>query len=368
VNRVRLENVTLSFGDNVAVNDLTLDIPAGAFFSLLGPSGCGKTTTMRLIAGLEAPQRGRIWIGDQLVFDAERGVNVPPANRKLGMVFQNYALWPHMTVRDNILFGLKVRRTSKAEQAHRLADTLERLQIREFVDRFPNELSGGQQQRVALARELITGSKVILMDEPLSNLDAKLRIDMRVELKQLHDETGGTIIYVTHDQIEALTLSSEMAIMREGVLEQLAPPTEVFRRPASMFVASFMGNAPINSFELRVAGERLQGPGWSLGVPASAADAVRGRDTVIVAARPEELLLKRDATPWGIAGTVRSVLPTGYTAFVRVDLHGGDGFVTVEHDLRAGEVEVGEATFVTFDPATLHVFDAGDTRRLNRRT
>jgi len=364
VNRVVLENVTLRFGGNVAVDDLSLDIPPGAFFSLLGPSGCGKTTTMRVIAGLETPDAGRIWIGDRLVFDAAAGTDVPPANRKLGMVFQNYALWPHMTVRDNILFGLRVRKTSKADQATRLADTLDRLQIAELADRFPNELSGGQQQRVALARELITGSRVILMDEPLSNLDAKLRIDMRVELKQLHEETGGTIIYVTHDQIEALTLSSEMAIMRDGVLQQLAPPTEVFRHPANVFVASFMGNAPINTFELEVRGERLQGPGWSLPTPPASAADVRDRARVLVAARPEELTVRRDASAWGVPGAVTSVLPTGYSAFVRVDLHGGDAFVTVEHDLRSGDVAVGDEIHVTFDPSTVHVFDAVSQTRL----
>ena len=368
MNRVVLEHVTLRFGDNVAVDDLSLDIPSGAFFSLLGPSGCGKTTTMRLIAGLETPDAGRIWIGDRLVFDAASGTNVPPADRKLGMVFQNYALWPHMTVRGNILFGLQVRKTSKVEQVSRLADTLERLQIGELADRFPNELSGGQQQRVALARELITGSRVILMDEPLSNLDAKLRIDMRVELKQLHEETGGTIVYVTHDQIEALTLSSEMAIMREGVLQQLASPSEVFRHPANVFVASFMGNAPINLFDLEVRGERLQGPGWDVPLPPTCADAVRARRQVLVASRPEELSIRRDAAPWRVSGSVTSVLPTGYTAFVRVDLHGGGAFVTVEHDLRSGDVAVGDEVHVAFDPATLHVFDAASQTRLNATT
>jgi ABC-type sugar transport system ATPase subunit len=318
-----------------------------------------------LIAGLETPDAGRIWIGDQLVFDAASGTNVPPANRKLGMVFQNYALWPHMTVRDNILFGLKVRGVSKGDQATRLADTLERLQIAELAERFPNELSGGQQQRVALARELITGSRVILMDEPLSNLDAKLRIDMRVELKQLHEETGGTIIYVTHDQIEALTLSSEMVIMREGVLQQRAAPTEVFRRPANLFVASFMGNAPINRFDLEVRGARLQGPGWTLPVPEALAGRLEERASVVLAARPEELTLTRAAAPWGVAGTVTSVLPTGYDAFVRVDLHGGDAFVTVEHDLRGGDVAVGEELTVTFDPLTVHLFDADGRARLD---
>ena len=364
MNRVVLENVTLRFGSNVAVDDLSLEIPGGSFFSLLGPSGCGKTTTMRLIAGLETPDAGRIWIGDQLVFDAATRTHVPPANRGLGMVFQNYALWPHMNVRDNILFGLRVRKVTKADQVARLQRVLERLQIADMAERFPNELSGGQQQRVALARELITDSKVILMDEPLSNLDAKLRIDMRVELKQLHEETGGTIIYVTHDQIEALTLSTEMAIMKEGVLQQLAPPSEVFRSPANMFVASFMGSAPINAFELDIRPDRLEGHGIRLPVPPGRMDRVRSGDRVVVAARPEELSLLRAATPWSVAGTVTSVLPTGYTAFVRVDFAGGGGHVTAEHDLRTGVVTAGDRVHVAFDPETLHLFDAATQQRL----
>jgi multiple sugar transport system ATP-binding protein len=364
VNRVVLENVTLRFGENVAVNDLSLEIPAGSFFSLLGPSGCGKTTTMRLIAGLETPDAGRIWIGDRLVFDAATATNVPPANRKLGMVFQNYALWPHMTVRDNILFGLKVRKVAKRDQATRLADVLERLQITELAGRFPNELSGGQQQRVALARELITGSRVILMDEPLSNLDAKLRIDMRVELKQLHEETGGTIIYVTHDQIEALTLSSDMAIMREGVLQQVAPPAVVFRQPANLFVASFMGNAPINSFDLELRAGRLHGAGWSLPAPALLSGADREGSLVTIAARPEELTLQPAAGPLTVRGTVRSVLPTGYTAFVWVAFEGGDQHATVEHDLRLSEVAAGDRVHVGFDLSTLHLFDRETKARL----
>jgi len=359
MNRVRLEHVTLRFGNNIAVNDLTLEIHGGAFFSLLGPSGCGKTTTMRIIAGLETPQAGRVWIGDKLVFDAASGINVPAAARQLGMVFQNYALWPHMTVRDNILFGLRVRRVPKPEQERRLAETLERLQIADLTGRYPNELSGGQQQRIALARELITGSRVILMDEPLSNLDAKLRIDMRVELKQLHEETGGTIIYVTHDQLEALTLSSEMAIMRDGLLQQVAPPGEVFRRPLNLFVASFMGSAPINLFDMSYDGASLTGMGAKLPLPSEWGPRLHGHARVRLAARPEELALHREATPWSLPGVVTSVLPTGYHAFVRVALAGSAAEqATVEHDLRSGEWRVGDEVHVAFDPSTLHFFDA----------
>jgi ABC-type sugar transport system ATPase subunit len=363
--RVRLEGVTLSYGSNVVVEELTLDIHGGAFFSLLGPSGCGKTTTMRVIAGLETPQAGRVWIGDDLVFDAVAGINLPAAARKLGMVFQNYALWPHMTVRDNILFGLRVRRVPKVERERRLGETLERLQIADLAERYPNELSGGQQQRIALARELITGSKVILMDEPLSNLDAKLRIDMRVELKQLHEETGGTIIYVTHDQLEALTLSSEMAIMREGVLQQVAPPGDVFRRPANLFVASFMGSAPINLFEMVHDGAALVGMGARLPIPPDLAARLQGHQRVKVAARPEELSLSCTTTPWSLPGVVTSVLPTGYDAFVRVALaHDSSEQATVEHDLRRGEWRVGEEVQVVVDPATVHLFDAEHGTRI----
>ncbi len=361
MSRIILEHVTKRFGDYAAVNDLSLEIESGAFFSLLGPSGCGKTTTMRLIAGLETADEGRILIDDKVVFDAADSTVVPPGKRGIGMVFQNYALWPHMTVRENILFGLAVRKIEKADQEERLRRVLSRLQISELVDRYPSELSGGQQQRIALARELVTGAKVLLMDEPLSNLDAKLRIDMRVELKQLHEETGATVIYVTHDQIEALTLSSTMAVMKLGVMQQNAAPSEVFAKPTNLFVAQFMGHTPMNILPATIQGNSMQIPGGSLPRAASSASCADGSQ-ILIGARPEELLLGTTQDERSISVRVESILPMGYDSLVRVSVEGAE--LTIAADERTRTVDVGDDCFVTFDDTQLHCFDAETHERL----
>ncbi len=365
MSKIVLENVTKRFGDNVAVDNLSLEIPHGAFFSLLGPSGCGKTTTMRLIAGLETPDDGRIWIGDRLVYDGRTSTVVPPSQRGLGMVFQNYALWPHMTVKDNVLFGLQVRRVPRQEREERFRKVQEQLQIQSLENRYPNELSGGQQQRIALARELITNTKVLLMDEPLSNLDAKLRIDMRVELKQLHEATGGTIVYVTHDQIEALTLSTTMAVMKDGVLQQMDTPNRVFVQPANFFVASFMGSAPLNTFDLMVKDGQLVNGTMQLPLPDGYDASEQSGRAVTLAVRPEEVTLQRESDAWTVPGRIESILPMGYTALVRVVLQGDTG-LTVEHDTRELDVTAGEELFVRFSPKTIHLFDTETMVRIAR--
>ena len=365
MSRVVLEHVTKRFGSTVAVDDLSLEIESGQFFSLLGPSGCGKTTTMRLIAGLEIPDKGRIWIANKLVCDANTGTFVSPGKRGVGMVFQNYALWPHMTVRENILFGLKVRRLTGNEQLSRLERVLHRLQISELVDRFPNELSGGQQQRIALARELVTGSGLLLMDEPLSNLDAKLRVDMRVELKQLHEEGGGTIIYVTHDQLEALTLSSRMAIMQSGRVRQLGAPAEVFSLPSSLFVAEFMGNTPINLVEGVVTDSEIDLGGYRIPLPRRV-ESWKAGASIILGARPEELSLSQEAGgPWSVEAVVEAVLLMGYESLVRVRiLHQDDPSqrsditFTVSADERTRSFGTGDRCFVDFNEKLIHLFHA----------
>lgn len=210
---IHLTRVTKHFGKFVAVDRLNLDIRNNEFITLLGPSGCGKTTTLRMIAGLETPTEGRITIDDQVVFDADLGTNIPPNKRDVGFLFQNYALWPHMTVSQNISFGLENLKWKKQEISERVRELTAMLKIGEFLDRYPSELSGGQQQRVAIARTLAPRPKVLFMDEPLSNLDAKLRTEMRTELKRLHKDTDSTFVYVTHDQLEAMTLSTRICIM-----------------------------------------------------------------------------------------------------------------------------------------------------------
>jgi iron(III) transport system ATP-binding protein len=233
-----------------AVEGLDLVIPEGSFVSLLGPSGCGKTTTLRMLAGLETPTKGRIKVGERTFFDSETGVDVPTEERGMGLVFQSYALWPHMTVEQNVAFGLEMRKVPRQERKRRLARVFELLRLGGFEERYPMQLSGGQQQRVALARMLVLDPDVLLLDEPLSNLDAKLRLEMRAELKRIHAELKNTIVFVTHDQLEGMTLSTEIAVMNRAVLQQFAAPMEVYRRPRNLFVAEFVGSPPVNKIEV----------------------------------------------------------------------------------------------------------------------
>ena len=322
-----LENVTKKFEKFVAVDNLCLHIADRGFVTLLGPSGCGKTTTLRMIAGLETPTSGRIVIDGKPVYDSKKGVNVPPNKRDIGFLFQNYALWPHMTVYENIAFGLEMLKWDKAKIRKRVDELLALLKIEPFEKRYPSELSGGQQQRVAIARTLAPSPKVLFMDEPLSNLDAKLRQEMRAELKRLHSDTNSTFVYVTHDQLEAMTLSTQVCLMNTGLLQQYAPPLTIYNAPANLFVAEFVGNPTMNFIPARVVaadgcavtldvlGKRAvfhaQAPVTGLG-----AEAVLG-------VRPEFLPLTEDGA---IAGHVYSTLPTGMETTLRVAC--GDAMLT----------------------------------------
>ena len=271
--RIELTNVTKRWGGYYAVDHLNLMIDDNAFVTLLGPSGCGKTTTLRMIAGLETPTEGRITIDGVPVFDSELGINVPPNKRRVGFLFQNYALWPNMTVYQNIAFGLSniresgaavnekgevirdetgaspVRKLTKEEIDRAVQRVSAIVKIGPFMDRYPSELSGGQQQRVAIARTLAPGPRVLFMDEPLSNLDAKLRLEMRSELQRLHLSTGSTFVYVTHDQMEAMTLATRICLIENGVLQQYDEPLNVYNKPNNLFVADFVGNPAINFVE-----------------------------------------------------------------------------------------------------------------------
>jgi iron(III) transport system ATP-binding protein len=234
---IRIESIRKSFGAAVAVADVTLSVGAGELFFLLGPSGCGKTTLLRILAGFVAPDAGEVYFGSQRITD------LPPRSRDAGMVFQTYALWPHLTVAENVAYGLHVRGLRRAEVTARVERVLKMVRMEGFKQRRPTQLSGGQQQRVALARALVIEPRVLLLDEPLSNLDARLRDEMREEIRRLHQETGLTMVYVTHDQKEALTLADRLAVMQAGRLEQVGTPLEVYRRPTSAFVAGFLGDA-----------------------------------------------------------------------------------------------------------------------------
>ena len=252
---ISLQGVTKRYGKVTAVDRLDLEIGQGEFHTLLGPSGCGKTTTLRMIAGLEELTDGELFIDERCVYSASRAVHVPAPDRGVGLIFQSYALWPHMTVYQNVAFGLKEKKIPKGKIRETVMDILDKLQMSGYEGRYPSELSGGEQQRVAIARMVVTEPPAFLMDEPLSNLDAKLRMRLRSELKRLHNESGATTVYVTHDQVEALTLSDRVTVMRLGVLQQDAAPVELYDRPANLFVADFMGNPQINRLDGRLVGQ-----------------------------------------------------------------------------------------------------------------
>jgi iron(III) transport system ATP-binding protein len=278
-----------------AIDGVSLNVEAGKLLTLLGPSGCGKTTTLRCLAGLERPDRGRIVIDGKVVFDAEQGVFVPPSERALGMVFQSYAIWPHMTVFENVAFPLRVardRRYSAAEIRQEVGRVLEMVRLSGYENRASTQLSGGQQQRLAFARGLVRKPTLLLLDEPLSNLDAKLREQMRVELKKLQRTLGVTTVYVTHDQSEALALSDEIAVFSSGRIIQRGTPQEIYRRPASQFVADFVGSA--NFIYGTVAGQSQDGvtvdtPHGTL--RCTFAESVQPGQSVVVTARPEDLVI-----------------------------------------------------------------------------
>jgi iron(III) transport system ATP-binding protein len=243
---IRLENLGKSFGNFDAVIDISLEVPKGAFLVLVGPSGCGKSTMLRMLAGLETPSAGAIVFGGDTVSDGGRGWVIDPARRNVGLVFQSYALWPHMTVAGNVDWPLKIKGLNKAERQQRVTEVLRLLGIDELAARYPNEISGGQQQRVAIARMIAPRPGILLFDEPLSNLDAKLRVEMRTELLRVHRATGATSVYVTHDQVEAMTMASHVAVLNRGRVEQFGAPSELVAEPATAFVATFVGTPPAN--------------------------------------------------------------------------------------------------------------------------
>src|SRR5919197_2471158 len=243
---VMLQDLTKSFDKVVAVNRINLEIPDKEFVVFVGPSGCGKTTTLRMIAGLEEGSEGTIMIGDRIVND------IPPKDRNIAMVFQNYALYPHMNVYKNMAFGLKLRRTPKPEIDRRVREAARILGIEDLLDRKPRQLSGGQRQRVAVGRAIVRQPEVFLFDETLSNLDAKLRVQMRAELIKLHERLDATMIYVTHDQVEAMTMGDRIVVMRNGFIQQVGPPMEVYNQPQNQFVAGFIGSPPMNFLEARL--------------------------------------------------------------------------------------------------------------------
>ncbi len=314
-----LKNVSKRFGKVLAVDRLNLQILSNAFVTLLGPSGCGKTTILRMIAGLETPSEGTITIDGKVVFDSEQGVNLPPNRRNVGFLFQNYALWPHMTVYQNIAFGLENLKWEREKIRGRVKELLAMLRIEQFENRYPNELSGGQQQRVAIARTLAPEPKVLFLDEPLSNLDAKLRMEMRAELKRLHRDTDSTFVYVTHDQQEAMTLSTMICVIDKGRLQQYAQPLPMYNNPTNLFVADFLGNPSMNFIDGHLSGDGALTFGGMRARFESFNAARLVEQDVIVGIRPEHVCIGDGGT---VEGTVYSTLPSGMETTVKLDVNG----------------------------------------------
>ena len=356
MNGIVLDSISKQFGDVVAVDALDLAIDEGEFVSILGPSGCGKTTLLRMLAGLEQPSAGSISIRGEVVND------MPPSKRDIAMVFQTYALYPHMSVAGNIEYPLKKRRISKVERKQRVREAAELLELSSLLERKPRELSGGQQQRVALGRALVRDPAVFLLDEPLSNLDAKLRAHMRAELIRLHRRIGRTMVYVTHDQLEAMTMSQRIAVIRDGKLQQFAPPADIYQRPHNDFVAGFIGTPSMNFIDGEVALEKdrqvFRNGDWSLRLDGLSLRDTGGSNRVRIGIRPEDLIFDGD----GDQARISVVEPTGHESIIVIDYHGHEVVARVGADYRLRPDDL-----VTVAPRVdkLHVFSADDGSRLN---
>ena len=345
-----IKNLTKKFGDVVAVNNVSVTIEPGSFLTLLGPSGCGKTTLLRCISGLEDPDDGEIIIGDKLVYSRSKGISLASGQRDLGLVFQNYALWPHMTVYKNITFALEIQKMSKEDMDRRVKDSLREVQMTGYEDRYPREMSGGQQQRIALARMLAYRPKVFLMDEPLSNLDARLRMDMRTELKRLHHISGATTVYVTHDQVEAMTMSTKIAVMKLGVIQQLDTPDVVYHYPANLFVADFIGNPKVNLMPGWVSGPNCVDIG-KFNVPVKTYNKT---GDVEIGIHPEDIIVHKESTDGAVEFAAYSVLPSG--AETTIIARKGDTELTIK-EMGVSNIQMDQPIWLSFKEDAINLYD-----------
>ncbi|QSG16240.1 ABC transporter ATP-binding protein [Halapricum desulfuricans] len=367
---LQLDNVTKVFEDDegeiVAVDDVSLDIDDEEFLVLVGPSGCGKSTTLRMIAGLESVTSGTIRLGDELINDKR------PQNRDTAMVFQSYALYPHMTVRGNMAFGLEESTDmSDDEIDQRVTDTAEMMGIEELLDRKPGELSGGQQQRVALGRAIVREPAAFLMDEPLANLDAKLRAQMRTELQRLQEDLGVTTIYVTHDQTEAMTMGDRIAILNDGVLQQVGTPLECYHEPANQFVAGFIGEPSMNFFEMELEDGRLVGENFDYELTDEHREAIDGTERVVLGIRPEDIVVDNtDDDTHTYAVTIDVVEPKGDENNVHLTFDPDDEepetFVATVGGMR--RVAAGDRVDAEIPSEAIHLFDARTGDALHNRS
>ena len=352
--RISIRHALKKYGDNVIIPDLNLEIKKGEFFTLLGPSGCGKTTLLRMIAGFNSIEGGEFYFNDTLIN------NLDPAKRNIGMVFQNYAIFPHMTVRKNVEFGLKNRKLSKEQIKAQTDKFMKLMHVDEYADRLPERLSGGQQQRVALARALCIEPDVLLFDEPLSNLDAKLRVEMRTVIKNIQHNVGITTVYVTHDQEEAMAVSDRIAVMNAGVIQHVGTPKNIYQRPANLFVSTFIGRSNVMNARLEVEGGRcmLVTPSGYRTEMTNVLPQHQKTQDIVMSVRPEELLLNRDTGADGISAVVEDCVFLGLMTHYFVKLESGEDAEIIQESSIDSIIEPGTRIKLTINTEKVNIFTA----------
>ena len=358
---IRIEHALKQFGANTVIPDLSLQIREGEFFTLLGPSGCGKTTLLRMIAGFNTIEGGSFYFNDKLINDLD------PAKRNIGMVFQNYAIFPHLTVRKNVEFGLENRKMGKAEKAALSDEFMKLVHVDEYADRMPDRLSGGQQQRVALARALVIKPDVLLMDEPLSNLDAKLRVEMRGIIKKIQNEVGITTVYVTHDQEEAMAVSDRIAVMSGGVIQHIGTPKDIYQRPANVFVATFIGRTNMLPGTLTVQDDKCAvrfSDGYTVPIE-NVQEQCRREQSIQISVRPEEFIVSTDATQ-GVPAKVSDSIFLGLNTHYKLTLHDGTEVETIQESSIDSIIPKGTEVFLQVKAEKINIFSEDGSVNLLR--
>ena len=363
---VKIINLVKKYGDIYALDKINLDINDGELFILLGPSGCGKTTTLFSVAGLIKPEEGEIWFGENLITSADRNYIERPQDRNIAMVFQDYAIYPHMTVFKNIAFPLQVMNLKREEIKKRVFDAAKSLGIDDLLERKPKQLSGGQRQRVALARAIVRKPNVFLMDEPLSNLDAKLRVFARAELKRLHKKLGITFIYVTHDQIEALSMGTRIAILNKGKIEQVGEPDIIYNSPKNLFVAGFIGSPPMNmldgSLKKKNGSLHIDIGFMNYKLPNEMQKLDEGKyKEIVLGIRPEDVLISKEAVNKSIRAIIDIIEPMGREYEIHLDV-AGKSIISVVRKIE--NLEIDEEVYLTFNDKKIHLFDKNTTENL----
>ncbi len=358
---IEVKDAIKRYGDNTVIQNLSVDIREGEFFTLLGPSGCGKTTLLRMIAGFNTIEGGEFFFNDKLIN------NMDPSHRNIGMVFQNYAIFPHLSVYDNVAFGLKNRKLDKKEIEKRVNEMLDIMQITQYKDRLPEKLSGGQQQRVALARAVVIQPDVLLMDEPLSNLDAKLRVDMRTAIKDIQQRVNITTVYVTHDQEEAMSVSDRIAVMKDGVIQHIGTPQNIYQRPANQFVATFIGRSNLIEGSIETTNDSVilripNGVVLEYAKDSFVPDTIDSK--VMVSIRPEEFVISKDALPNSIKGLVKKTVFLGLNTHYVVALESGEHVDVVEESSIKGVYHQEEQVYMSVKQEKINVFTLDGSRNL----